>query len=44
LDFARLLGHINAKSTARYAHRDDEHMLDAAEQIGTVIERTLDVH
>lgn len=37
----RLLGHATAKSTARYAHLDDEHVLDAAEQIGAAIERML---
>jgi integrase len=37
----RLLGHTNPQSTARYAHLDDEHVLDAAEQIGTAIERML---
>ena len=37
----RLLGHTNPQSTARYAHLDDEHVLDAAEQIGAAIERLL---
>ena len=37
----RLLGHRNHQSTARYAHLDDEHVLDAAEQIGTAIERMM---
>lgn len=37
----RLLGHTNPQSTARYAHLDDEHVLDAAEQIGAAIERML---
>jgi hypothetical protein len=37
----RLLGHAKTASTARYAHLDDEHVLDAAEQIGTAIERLL---
>lgn len=37
----RLLGHSNPQSTARYAHLDDEHVLDAAEQIGAAIERML---
>lgn len=37
----RLLGHANPQSTARYAHLDDEHVLDAAEQIGAAIERML---
>jgi integrase len=37
----RLLGHRNPQSTARYAHLGDEHVLDAAEQIGAVIERML---
>lgn len=37
----RLLGHSNPQSTARYAHLDDEHVLDAAEQIGAAIERMM---
>lgn len=37
----RLLGHTNAGSTARYAHFDDDHVLEAAEQIGGAIERML---
>ena len=37
----RLLGHSNPQSTARYAHLDDEHVLDAAEHIGSAIERML---
>lgn len=37
----RLLGHRNPQSTARYAHLDDEHVLDAAEQIGAAIERMM---
>ena len=34
----RLLGHANNKSIARYAHLDDAHVFDAAEQIGAAIE------
>lgn len=37
----RLLGHSNPQSTARYAHLDDEHTLEAAEQIGAAIERMM---
>lgn len=37
----RLLGHRNLQSTSRYAHLDDGHLLDAAEQIGSAIERML---
>ena len=37
----RLLGHRNPRSTSRYAHLDDEHLLDAAEQIGAAVERML---
>ena len=37
----RLLGHRNAQSTARYAHLSDEHVMEAAEQIGAAIERML---
>lgn len=34
----RLFGHVNPLSTARYAHLDDEHVLDAAQQLGDAIE------
>ena len=37
----RLLGHASPTSTARYAHLDDEHVLDAAEQVGAAIERMM---
>ena len=37
----RLLGHSNHQSTARYAHLDDQHLLEAAEQIGDAVERML---
>lgn len=37
----RLLGHASVKSTARYAHFDDAHLLDAAEIIGASIERAM---
>ena len=37
----RLLGHANHQSTARYAHLDDKHLLEAAEQIGEAVERML---
>ena len=37
----RLLGHANHQSTARYAHLDDNHVLDAAQQIGDAIERMM---
>lgn len=37
----RLLGHACPQSTARYAHLDDEHVLDAAEQIGSAIEQMM---
>lgn len=37
----RLLGHANNQSTAHYAHLDDEHLLDAAQQIGDAIERMM---
>lgn len=37
----RLLGHSNPQSTARYAHLGDDHLLDAAEQIGAAVERAL---
>jgi len=37
----RLLGHANAGSTALYAHFHDDHVLEAAEQIGGAVERLL---
>ena len=37
----RLLGHANHQSTARYAHLDDEHLLDAVQQVGDAVERLL---
>ncbi len=37
----RLLGHANHQSTARYAHLDDDHVLDAAQQIGDAIEQMM---
>jgi integrase len=39
----RLLGHCNPQSTSRYAHLDDGHLLDASEQIGTAIERMIEI-
>ena len=37
----RLLGHANHQSTARYAHLDDDHLLDATQQIGNTVARLL---
>ena len=37
----KLLGHRCIQSTARYAHFDDAHLLDAAEEIGRAIELAL---
>lgn len=37
----RLLGHVCIQSTSRYAHLDDGHALEAAEQIGAAVERML---
>lgn len=37
----RLLGHANHQSTARYAHLDDEHLLDAVQRIGDAVERLM---
>lgn len=37
----RLLGHANHQSTARYAHLDDGHLLNAAQQIGDAVERLM---
>ena len=38
----RLLGHANVQTTARYAHLDDGHLIEAAQQIGNGIENLLD--
>lgn len=35
---SRLLGHAFIGSTARYAHHDDAHLLDAAQKIGNMID------
>lgn len=35
---ARLLGHASVQSTARYAHLDDEHVLEAAQDVGNTLE------
>ncbi|MGB3472794.1 MAG: tyrosine-type recombinase/integrase [Erythrobacter sp.] len=37
----RLLGHANRQSTACYAHLDDEHLLDAAQQVGVEVKRLM---
>ncbi|GGD47813.1 tyrosine-type recombinase/integrase [Croceicoccus pelagius] len=37
----RLLGHATVKSTSRYAHFEDAHLLEAAETIGAAIERAM---
>jgi hypothetical protein len=37
----RLLGHAIHQSTARYAHLDDKHLLDAAQQVGNLVERLI---
>ncbi len=37
----RLLGHANHQSTARYAHLDDEHLRDAAQQVGDAVEHLM---
>lgn len=37
----RLLGHATHQSTARHAHLDDEHLLDAAQRVGNAIERLI---
>ncbi len=36
-----LIGHANNQSTAHYAHLDDAHVLDAAEQIAAAIEQVI---
>jgi hypothetical protein len=35
------LDHPNVQSTARYTHLDDDHVLDAAEQIGWLMQQAL---
>ncbi|MBX9663870.1 site-specific integrase [Novosphingobium sp.] len=37
----RLLGHANHQSTALYAHLDDEHVLDATQQIWNAVQHLL---
>ena len=37
----RLLGHANVQSTARYAHLDDGHLLEAAQQVGNLVDGML---
>lgn len=37
----RLLGHANVQTTARYAHLDDAHLLEAVQQVGDAIEAML---
>ena len=37
----RLLGHANVQTTARYAHLDDDHLLEAAQRIGDAIAQQL---
>jgi len=38
----RLLGHANVQTTARYAHLDDEHLLEAAQLIGERTQQLLE--
>ncbi len=42
-DVLRRLGHANHQSTARYAHLDDEHLIDVAQQIGNAVARLMAV-
>ena len=37
----RLLGHANVQTTARYAHLDDDHLIEAVQQIGDLLEGML---
>ena len=37
----RLLGHARVKSTSRYAHLEDAHLLEAAETTGVAIEQAM---
>ncbi|NLR69259.1 tyrosine-type recombinase/integrase [Novosphingobium sp. ERN07] len=39
----KLLGHAKVGSTARYAHLDDAHLLDAAEIVGSAIGEYLNI-
>ena len=34
----KLLGHASVKSTARYAHLDDTHLIGASQKVGDAIE------
>lgn len=36
--FKGVLDHANHQSTARYAHLDNEHLLDAAQQVGNTVQ------
>ena len=37
----RLLGHANVQTTARYAHLDDGHLIEAVQEIGDAIEKMI---
>ena len=37
----KLLGHRRHRTTAGYAHLDDSHLVEAAERVGGIIERTM---
>lgn len=37
-----LLGHANVQTTARYAHLNDSHLLEAVQQVGDAVNCLLD--
>ena len=37
----RLLGHRKHRTTARYAHLSDAHLVEAAETVGNIVARTM---
>ncbi|MCP5379364.1 MAG: hypothetical protein H6915_01555 [Novosphingobium sp.] len=37
----KLLGHADVRTTTRYAHLDDGHVIEAAQRIGDLIEQSM---
>ena len=37
----KLLGHADVRTTTRYAHLDDGHVIEAAQRIGNLIEEMM---
>ena len=40
----KLLGHADVRTTTRYAHLDDGHVIEAAQRIGNLIEAMMGAH